>query len=290
RKKLLQPQRSLHQRSLFGEIERPEHGDHSVIHDWAARPVPVEDDEKIRLSATSAEDFLQCPLKYKFGRVMRIPPGPQAALTFGNLMHQSVRHYFELRRQGLPSVPEMESFYLSGWRNAGFDDDYQEDSYKKAGLEQLRGFVAAHQGIVIDPQKVRMEQQFSLDFGDLKLEGRIDQVNEIELKGGVAHELIDYKTGRPRTQKDADQSLQLAVYALAARELHGAIPARLTFYNLTDNRAVSSVRTEEKLRESLDELRAVAREIRDGAFEANPGFHCRWCSFVSICPAHEQGG
>ncbi|MGH9454313.1 MAG: RecB family exonuclease, partial [Terriglobia bacterium] len=212
------------------------------------------------------------------------------ALTFGNLMHQSVRHYFELRRQGLPSVEAMESFYLSAWRGAGFDDDYQEVSYKKAGLEQVRGFAEAHNGTVIDPQKVRMEQPFSLDFGDLKLEGRIDQINEIELQGRTGHELIDYKTGRPRTQKDADQSLQLSVYALAARELHGAIPARLTFYNLTDNRAVSTVRTEENLRDGLDELRGVARDIRSGAFEANPGFHCRWCSFISICPAHEQEG
>ena len=33
-------------------------------------------------------------------------------------------------------------------------------------------------------------------------------------------ELIDYKTGRPRSQKDADKSLQLSVYALAtSREL-----------------------------------------------------------------------
>ena len=286
--KLSQDPPNLYQGNLFGGIEQG-HGNHfSPIRHWAAYPVPVENDEKISLSATSAEDYLQCPLKYKFAHLMRIPPGPQPALTFGNLMHQSVRHYFELHSQGLPSVEEVERFYLSGWRSAGFDDDYQEESYKKAGLEQLRGFVEAHNKTAIDTAKVRTEQQFSLDFGDLKLEGRIDQVNEIELKGRSQQELTDYKTGRPRSAKDADQSLQLSVYALAARELYGSIPARLTFYNLTDNRAVSTVRTEEKLRESLDQLRGVAREIRGGSFGAKPGFLCRWCNFISICPAHEQ--
>ena len=286
--RLSQDQSSLYQGNLFGGTGQRDGNHHSPIREWAAYPVPVDSDEKISLSATAAEDYLQCPLKYKFAHLMRIPPGPQPALTFGNLMHQSVRHYFELRGQGLPSVEEMERFYLSGWRSAGFDDDYQEESYKKAGIEQLRGFVEAHNGATIDTAKVRTEQQFSLDFGDLKLEGRIDQVNEIELKGHSQHELIDYKTGRPRTAKDADQSLQLSLYAMAARELYGSIPARLSFYNLTDNRAVSTVRTEEKLRESLDQLREVAREIRGGSFEAKPGFLCRWCNFISICPAHEQ--
>jgi ATP-dependent DNA helicase UvrD/PcrA len=288
--KISQAGRNAHQGSLFGEVVPREAAHRSIIHDWAAQSIAVESPDKLRMSATSAEDFLQCPLKYKFGHVMRIPPGPQAALTFGNLMHRSVRHYFELRKSGLPRTEDVENFYLSGWCSAGFDDDYQEESYRKAGLEQLRAFVAANNAITIDPQKVQVEQQFSLDFGDLELEGRIDQVSEIEAKGRRARELIDYKTGRPRTQKDADQSLQLSVYALAARELHGAIPERLTFYNLTDNRAVSSVRTESKLRESLDALRAVARDIRAGEFEARPGFHCRWCSFISICPAHEQEG
>ncbi len=285
--RLSETRQDLHQASLFGEIEHRA-GDRSLIHDWAAYAVPVENGEKISLSATSAEDYLQCPLKYKFAHLMQIPPGPQPALTFGSLMHQSVRYYFELRRQGLPSMQEMESFYLSGWRSAGFGDDYQEESYKKAGLEQLHGFVESHNKVAMNPEGTQMEQPFSLDFGDLKLEGRIDQVNEIELKGHTQHELIDYKTGRPRTLKDADQSLQLSVYALAARELYGTIPARLTFYNLTDNRAVSTVRTEEKLRESLDQLREVAREIRGNSFEAKPGFLCRWCNFISICPAHEQ--
>ena len=63
-----------------------------------------------------------------------------------------------------------------------------------------------------------METSFSLDLGEVSLEGRIDQINPLDQGGERTVELVDYKTGKPRSQKDADQSLQLSVYALAAQE------------------------------------------------------------------------
>ncbi|PYV10262.1 MAG: hypothetical protein DMG23_08290, partial [Acidobacteria bacterium] len=65
-------------------------------------------------------------------------------------------------------------------------------------------------------------------------------------------------------------------------------PARLTFYNLTDNEAVSTVRTDKDLRDALEEVRDVAGKIRSGCFDATPGFVCKRCDFVPICPAHED--
>jgi RecB family exonuclease len=101
-------------------------------------------------------------------------------------------------------------------------------------------------------------------------------------------ELTDYKTGKPRSQKDADSSLQLSVYALAAREQLRLTPARLTFYNLTNNQPVSSVRTEKELEKVASEVREVAQQIRSLLFPPNPGFACRFCDYVPLCPAHEE--
>ena len=99
---------------------------------------------------------------------------------------------------------------------------------------------------------------------------------------------MDYKTGKPRSQKDADKSLQLSVYALAARHHLGLEPERLTFYNLTNNQPVSSVRTEKDLEEVRRQVREVAAEIRRLLFPPTPGFVCKFCDFVPICPAHEE--
>ena len=101
-------------------------------------------------------------------------------------------------------------------------------------------------------------------------------------------ELIDYKTGRPRSQKDADKSLQLSVYALAAKRELQMEPVRLTFYNLTNNQPVSTVRSAKDLDKALGEIREVAGKIRSLMFDPKPGFACKYCDFVPICPAHEE--
>jgi DNA helicase-2/ATP-dependent DNA helicase PcrA len=273
---------------------------HPPLAEWANR-APLHGlaglEGKIRLSATAVESYLECPLKFKFSHLLKIPTGPQAALTFGSIMHQCVRRYFELRRQSEPRFEDIEKFYLESWRKAGFEDSYQEETYKKAGLEQLRRFVELQNANKLPAENVRLEEHFAFEHGDIVLEGRIDQVNPWEpgkpsaaAKGGAYPpvELVDYKTGRPRSQKEADKSLQLSVYALAAQRQLKLDPVRLTLYYLTSNQAVSTLRTAKDLDGALQQIREVAENIRGLRFDPAPGFGCKWCDFVPLCPAHEE--
>jgi DNA helicase-2/ATP-dependent DNA helicase PcrA len=276
------------QQELFGEMAEPA-GVHPPIAEWAGREPEIKPGEKLRLSASAIEDYEDCPLKFKFAHYLKIPTGPQAALTFGNIMHRSVRHYFELRAKGEARFEAVKWFYESAWRKAGFQDEYQEQAYKQAGLEQLRAFVEKQESSETLP--LDMESSFSLDLGEVLLEGRIDQINPLvpHARGNdSAVELIDYKTGKPRSQKDADTSLQLSVYALAAQEEMKLRPVRLTFYCLTNNEPVHTVRTEQDLKAVKTEILTVADRIRQNHFPAAPGFVCKFCDYRPICPAHEE--
>ena len=263
-------------------------GFHPPLAAWAAADVLSAGDGPLQLSATAIETYLDCPLKFKFSHELKIPTGPQAALTFGNVMHQAIRRYFELRKQKLPTVEEIEEFYLSSWKSAGFEDNYQEAAYQQTGRDQLRAFVERQNAAPVESETIRMEQAFKLQVEDVALEGRIDQINPLNSARSNRVELVDYKTGRPRSQKDADDSLQLSIYALAAREQFKLDPARLTFYNLTSNEPVSSARTEKDLEEAQSKIREVADAIRGLNFPATPGYVCRHCDYVPICPAHEE--
>jgi hypothetical protein len=77
---------------------------------------------------------------------------------------------------------------------------------------------------------------------------------------------------------------------MAAREMFEEPPARLTFYNLTTNSPVSSARTEKDLEKARAQIAEAADNIRAGEFPAKPGFHCRFCDYKPICPAHEAAG
>ncbi len=256
---------------------------HPPIVQWASRSPANGPGEKLQLSASAIEAYENCPLKFKFSHYLKVPTGPQPALTFGNIMHQCVRHYFELRTRGRARFEDVAEFYERSWKDAGFEDEYQEQTYKKAGLGQLRAFVTKHEACATLP--LGMETHFALDLGDVVLEGRVDQINPLK---DSAVELVDYKTGRPPSQKDADKSLQLSIYALAAREQMKLNPARLTFYSLAINEAISSVRTSKDLDGVVAEVRQVAGQIRQQLFPARPGFVCKFCDYVTICPAHEE--
>jgi DNA helicase-2/ATP-dependent DNA helicase PcrA len=118
------------------------------------------------------------------------------------------------------------------------------------------------------------------------LTGRMDQVNRL---APGEEEIIDYKTGKPRSEDKAKKDVQLSVYALAAREVFDWNPARLTLHFLQSNQPVSATRDERQLKKVRGEIQEAAADIRAGEFPAKPGFACRFCDYESICPAREQG-
>jgi len=118
------------------------------------------------------------------------------------------------------------------------------------------------------------------------LTGRIDQVNRI---GERSVEIVDYKTGKPKVEKQAQKDLQLSVYALAARDLLEWDPVRLVFYNLQSNETVAAARDAKQLAKAQSDVQEAAAEIRAGRFPPYKGFACKNCDYRLLCPAHEQG-
>lgn len=241
--------------------------------------------EPLQLSASAIETYRSCPMKYLLGQVWGIRGGAQAAMTFGNVMHTTIREFVrEIRKQREVTFSEVAAIYDREWSAAGFQDDYQEEEYRKAGREQLQAFCESYSREPADV--LEQEKAFELPLDpDVVIIGRMDQINRL---GAKRVEIVDYKTGNPKREKQADQSLQLSLYALAAQEVLGYDAERLVFYNLTTNEAVATTRDAKALKKAKDTVAEVADQIRAGEFPAKAGFVCRYCDFRPICPAHEQ--
>ena len=257
----------------------------SRIGEWAGTyrpPVP----SPLMLSVSTIGTMEQCPQRYLFQSAWGIRGGPAAPLTFGSVMHTTIQHFIgELTKGRKLPFAEVQGKFELEWRSAGFEDDYQEQEYKKDGLAQLRALydtVLAH-----PPEVIAQEKRFELPMeNDVVLTGRIDQVNRI---AAGEQEIVDYKTGRPRDARSAGQDLQLGVYALAGREVFEWNPTRLTFYYLQNNAAVSTSRTEKELNKVRSKIQEAAADIRAGHFPAKVGYLCKYCEYEPICPAQEQG-
>ena len=257
----------------------------SRIADWAVTfhpPCP----EPLTLSPSAVSAYRSCPQQYLFGYLWSLREGPRASYTFGAVMHNTIRRFIDQLRKGV-RLPweDVARIYETEWKSAGYEDYYQEQGYKKDGLEQLRVF---HTAVLENPPQVlELEKRFELPVeNDVILTGRIDQINS--LSGKKDAEIVDYKTGKPKKPAEAKKDIQLSIYSIAAREILELNPVRLVFHYLQNNERQETTRDSKQLDEAQKTVQLVASEIRAGSFPPKPGYQCRSCAYLPICPAYEE--
>jgi len=256
----------------------------SRIASWAEEFHPPAPDP-LKLSSSAVDNYRKCPQQYAFSYLWSLKEGPRAALTFGSVMHTTIKRFVDQLKKGVKlPFAEVQRIYETEWTSAGFEDGYQEAEYKKDGLEQLRAFHGTM--LQASPQILEQEKAFELPLAnDVILTGRMDQVNSL----GRNHvEIVDYKTGKPRKDSDARKNLQLSIYALAAKEIFEWNPVRLVFHYLQTNQTQVTSRDSKQLDEAEKIVQEAAADIRAAQFPPNPGFICRSCAYKPICPAHEE--
>jgi DNA helicase-2/ATP-dependent DNA helicase PcrA len=247
--------------------------------------LPPSSDLSARLSATAVETYERCPLQFKFEREWKIPRDVPAAIQYGAAIHRVLCTYYDCRRSKREMADDaLIELFRADLGRAGIQDRYQHELYEEQGIAQLRDFLATNR-TTPGPEVLNTEQWFEVRIGGVTVSGRIDRMD----RGGDGRVIItDYKTGKPRSQKDADESLQLSVYALAAREKWGYDAGSLVLYNLEENSPVITRRSEPQLEDAQLKVEEVAENIAAGIFKAKPGFHCKFCPYNNLCPETEK--
>ena len=256
----------------------------SRIARWAEEfhpPTP----EPLKLSSSAVDHYRKCPQQYAFSYLWSLKEGPRATLTFGSVMHTTIKRFIDQLKKGV-ALPfaEVQRIYETEWTSAGFEDDYQEAEYKEDGLEQLKAFHATM--LEASPQILEQEKAFELPLeNEVILTGRMDQVNHL---GRNEVEIVDYKTGKPKKDAKARKDLQLSIYALAAKEIFEWNPVRLVFHYLQTNQRQVTTCDAQQLDDAERIVQETAADLRAAKFPAKPGFVCRSCAYKPICPAHEE--
>jgi DNA helicase-2/ATP-dependent DNA helicase PcrA len=261
----------------------PEYPAPSRMAEWL--DLPATEGLSARLSASAVDTYERCPLQFKLERDWRMSREAPAAMQYGAAMHRVLRTYYDSVRLGRPkSDAELIELFRDDLKAARIQEDYQHELYEKQGVEQLQDFLAAARSAP-QVEVLHAEESFEIRAGNTTVNGRIDRIDR-SAGGGVT--IVDYKTGKARDQEDADQSLQLSLYALAAKEKWGYRVDSLVFHNLEENVPVITTRSDAQLREAQERVEAAARGIAAGDFRAKVEFHCSFCSYRNLCPAKEK--
>src|SRR5208337_4088237 len=237
------------------------------------------------LSASAIEIYEECPLRFKLEREWNLPRDVPASLHYGAAMHNVLHTFYDGQRyQREVSDDELLEQFRAALAAAGIADRYQYELYLRQGMEQLRQFLeVARSGAA--PEVLETERKFELLVGSAKLTGRVDRIDRT---GADTVAIVDYKTGKPRSQEDADESLQLSLYALAARDAFGKRADRLIFHNLENNVAVCTTRSDGELEAAKLRVQKASDGIARGEFAAKPGYQCSYCPYRNLCPATEK--
>ena len=230
------------------------------------------------LSASDIETYRTCPLKYKFARVFRIPSEPTINQRFGILVHQVLERYHVSEASG--GLPELLGLLEAGWRRGGFGDSEEERQLRAKATQALVRYHDRFREEGGEP--VWFERSFQFKLGPHVLRGRVDRVDRLP-EGG--YELIDYKTGRPKSAAQLREDVQLSLYAVGAREAWQLEAPQQAYYYVLDDQKVPVERSEEDRDWITDTVLEVGEGIQSQGFEPTPSFAaCSMCDYRIACP------
>ncbi len=234
----------------------------------------------MRLSYSSISSYQKCPLSYKFQYIDKLPTKRSPDLSFGNSLHKALRFMYDVATPNPPSLEDIKNALVENWDSEGYDNEVEEQNYLDYACKIIEQYYVTNAGEFSVP--IAIEHRFSIDVDGVNVVGFIDRVDKLP-SGGF--EIIDYKTNKrlpPKVQVERD--FQLSIYYLAAEQVWGVVPEKLSLYFLIPNRKMTSTRSEEQLAQTKEEILRVAQGISDGDFPPIENPLCHWCSFKQHCP------
>ena len=262
-----------------------------------------------RYSVSQIQVYLQCPLKYRYRYIDKIPT-PEfietADTLLWTLVHESleklynninifkiqtkeefISDYHNLRAKKEKEIAE------NWWEIVNHHTNLTIDDFKRRGEIYLSRYYDKHSPFK-DLQVISTEKQISFQLEKwinfLWFIDRLDKVWDTFI-------INDYKTNKNLPTEEKDQYIeQLTLYWLWIQEKYAKyykhLKAKLYFlhFDIEEERDI----TQEKLDEIKNKYLNIIREIEQNKvqyamwskkiFETNQSSLCNWCDYQSICP------
>ena len=251
-------------------------------------PKEVKLDVIKNFSYSQLHTYEDCPRKYEYSYVLRVPQKPNSSLSFGTTIHNTLKElYTALKhsKEGLegvyasPTLEDLLGFYEKNWVSTGYESTKQEQLRKEEGKKILEEY---YNKMYSEQQKpLKLEESFSVHFGESVFAGKIDRIDIVGDEGEVC--IVDYKTGKVKSEANIKKDLQLPLYAVFAQEKLGlnVVGAKYVFVESMEEIEVDISQKRKDL--AKEKLLEAIENIRERKFTATPGFGCNFCDYNSVC-------
>jgi len=248
------------------------------------------------VSYSQLSTYENCPKQYKYGYVLGLPRPSSSALSFGISIHSALNYFYKRIvdvKSGLegfnemPTLVDLLGIYDSGWISTGYDGPKHAKMRYEFGKKLLKDY---YNNIFSEEENpLVLEASFKLQIDNSTINGKIDRIDLVEDKNGIKTvNLIDYKTGRAKEEKDVKKDMQLAIYALAAEESLGLKVNTVGLWFIEHGKKVEFEVTDKMKLDAKIKIREIIADMKTKQFMAKPNmFTCKFCAFKEICSDSE---
>ncbi len=176
------------------------------------------------LSVTALNNYLECPWRYFFNNLVRIPTAINKHQMYGIATHATLKDVFEKLKNGESVTKKvfLNTFKKYLKRQPISGHDFEETLHK--GNESLGGYYTARRSKwkldTLNEYRVRVRLVVSnKEIKELSINGVLDKIEIVS--GGV--NVTDYKTGKPKSRNDIEGKTKTS---------NGNYKRQLVFYKL----------------------------------------------------------
>jgi DNA helicase-2/ATP-dependent DNA helicase PcrA len=176
-------------------------------------------DERIQgyaLSASAINRFLEDPTEFLRVDLLQVPQLAETVLAYGNAVHWALKQWGMRMQRGAPMSREE---FLGEFRNFLIQREFlsgpELERLLHVGQAELPRYYDARLAGSI-PYIASVETSYTARLGDIPIKGKIDRIDRRNPDSALGT-VIDYKTGRPKSENDirgGDIYRQLQFYAV----------------------------------------------------------------------------
>ncbi len=251
------------------------------------------------LSASSINDYIDCGLLYKFGRLDKLPMEFRSdSLEFGSCIHRVLEEHYRMKMEGKTlSAKELHQIFETCWRETaeGKEDiRYCEGKNFQSLLLEGKELLMVYYNKIPESNFtiIGVEEPFSfmVEGCPVPIIGAVDLIEEDESETLI---ITDWKTsGRAYSNDEVDRNFQLTLYQMAAKA--NGYPDReilLKFDCLIKTKTPKfepyyTTRSEVDETRAVKKIREVWNGINKGVFlpnDSTSNWKCKNCAYKKAC-------
>jgi DNA helicase-2/ATP-dependent DNA helicase PcrA len=145
------------------------------------------------LNPTSIGTYIDCPRKFLYNDVLRLPGRKNQHLVFGNCVHASLEEVYSqyMEKGAMPPFDEFRKHFIRELRYQGISPSISNWCLDR--LETLKRWYSRESARAVVP--LDLEKKFEVTFPEgFVFTGKFDKIEEAPA-GGIR--VVDYKTGKP---------------------------------------------------------------------------------------------